>query len=112
MAASGAGFTRSRPPRLAEALRPPALACCSLPARGSTGRVLPAATTAAPVLSPILSVKLCLLVAERSPILPTHSRGGPTRPTREQGMATHRVGGEVDSFCARCKMTLAHTILA
>lgn len=27
-------------------------------------------------------------------------------------MATHRVGGEVDSFCARCKLTLAHTILA
>lgn len=27
-------------------------------------------------------------------------------------MATHRVGGEVDAFCARCKLTLAHTILA
>ncbi len=27
-------------------------------------------------------------------------------------MATHRVSGEVDSFCTRCKMSLAHTILA
>jgi hypothetical protein len=27
-------------------------------------------------------------------------------------MANHRVGGEVDAFCTRCKMTLAHTILA
>jgi len=27
-------------------------------------------------------------------------------------MATHKVGGEVDSFCTRCKLTLAHTILA
>jgi hypothetical protein len=27
-------------------------------------------------------------------------------------MATHRVGGEVDAFCTRCKMDLAHTILA
>jgi hypothetical protein len=27
-------------------------------------------------------------------------------------MATHKVGGEVDAFCTRCKMTLAHTILA
>ena len=27
-------------------------------------------------------------------------------------MATHRVGGEVDAFCTRCKMSLAHTILA
>ena len=25
---------------------------------------------------------------------------------------THRVGGEVDAFCTRCKLTLAHTILA
>jgi hypothetical protein len=27
-------------------------------------------------------------------------------------MATHRVGGEVDATCTRCKMDLAHTILA
>ncbi|MBI3182914.1 MAG: hypothetical protein HYZ28_12325 [Myxococcales bacterium] len=27
-------------------------------------------------------------------------------------MATHRVGGEVDAFCTRCRLTLAHTILA
>lgn len=27
-------------------------------------------------------------------------------------MATQRVGGEVDSFCTRCKFSLAHTILA
>lgn len=27
-------------------------------------------------------------------------------------MTTHRVGGEVDAFCTRCKLTLAHTILA
>ncbi|HEY1908248.1 MAG TPA: hypothetical protein VGG91_19515 [Myxococcaceae bacterium] len=27
-------------------------------------------------------------------------------------MATHRVGGEVDATCTRCKMELAHTILA
>ncbi len=27
-------------------------------------------------------------------------------------MATHKVGGEVDAFCTRCKMHLAHTILA
>ena len=27
-------------------------------------------------------------------------------------MPTHKVGGEVDAFCTRCKMALAHTILA
>ena len=27
-------------------------------------------------------------------------------------MATHRVGGEVDATCTRCRMVLAHTILA
>lgn len=27
-------------------------------------------------------------------------------------MAAHRVGGEVDAFCTKCKMILAHTILA
>ncbi len=27
-------------------------------------------------------------------------------------MATLKVGGEVDAFCTRCKLTLAHTILA
>lgn len=27
-------------------------------------------------------------------------------------MATYKVGGEVDAFCTRCKLTLAHTILA
>jgi hypothetical protein len=27
-------------------------------------------------------------------------------------MATLKVGGEVDAFCTKCKMTLAHTILA
>ena len=27
-------------------------------------------------------------------------------------MVTHKVGGEVDAFCTRCKMDLAHTILA
>lgn len=27
-------------------------------------------------------------------------------------MSSHRVGGEVDAFCTRCKLTLAHTILA
>jgi hypothetical protein len=27
-------------------------------------------------------------------------------------MATHKTGGEVDAFCTRCKMDLAHTILA
>jgi hypothetical protein len=27
-------------------------------------------------------------------------------------MATQKVGGEVDAFCTRCKLTLAHTILA
>jgi len=27
-------------------------------------------------------------------------------------MATHKVGGEVDAYCTRCKLTLAHTILA
>jgi len=27
-------------------------------------------------------------------------------------MASHKVGGEVDAFCTRCKMDLAHTILA
>ncbi|HLM46540.1 MAG TPA: hypothetical protein VK458_21905 [Myxococcaceae bacterium] len=25
---------------------------------------------------------------------------------------THKVGGEVDAFCTRCRLTLAHTILA
>ncbi len=27
-------------------------------------------------------------------------------------MSTHKVGGEVDAFCNKCKMELAHTILA
>lgn len=27
-------------------------------------------------------------------------------------MAAHKVGGEVDAFCTRCKLTLAHIILA
>ncbi len=27
-------------------------------------------------------------------------------------MATNKVGGEVDAFCTKCRMTLAHTILA
>jgi len=27
-------------------------------------------------------------------------------------MPSHSVGGEVDAFCTKCKMTLAHTILA
>lgn len=27
-------------------------------------------------------------------------------------MATHKVGGEVDALCTRCKLLLAHTILA
>lgn len=27
-------------------------------------------------------------------------------------MATYRTGGEVDAFCTRCKLDLAHTILA
>ncbi len=27
-------------------------------------------------------------------------------------MATYKVGGEVDAFCTRCKLSLAHTILA
>ena len=27
-------------------------------------------------------------------------------------MATYRVGGEVDATCTRCRMELAHTILA
>jgi hypothetical protein len=27
-------------------------------------------------------------------------------------MPTHKVGGEVDAFCTKCRMTLAHTILA
>ncbi len=27
-------------------------------------------------------------------------------------MATHKVGGEVDALCTRCKLSLAHTILA
>lgn len=27
-------------------------------------------------------------------------------------MATHKTGGEVDAFCTRCQLTLAHTILA
>jgi hypothetical protein len=27
-------------------------------------------------------------------------------------MATHKVGGEVDSFCTKCKLHLAHTVLA
>lgn len=27
-------------------------------------------------------------------------------------MASHKVGGEVDAWCTRCKLTLAHTILA
>jgi hypothetical protein len=27
-------------------------------------------------------------------------------------MATYKVGGEVDAYCTRCKMDLAHTILA
>lgn len=27
-------------------------------------------------------------------------------------MATHKVGGEIDALCTRCKMDLAHTILA
>lgn len=27
-------------------------------------------------------------------------------------MVTHKVGGEVDALCTRCKLTLAHTILA
>ena len=26
--------------------------------------------------------------------------------------ATHKVGGEIDAFCTRCRMTLAHTIMA
>ncbi len=27
-------------------------------------------------------------------------------------MTTHKVGGEVDAYCTRCRLTLAHTILA
>lgn len=30
----------------------------------------------------------------------------------ESPMATFKVGGEVDAYCTRCKMDLAHTILA
>jgi hypothetical protein len=33
-------------------------------------------------------------------------------PKQSIPMATHKVGGEVDAFCTRCKLTLAHTILA
>src|SRR5215475_1176125 len=33
-------------------------------------------------------------------------------PPGEDDMATYRVGGEVDATCTRCRMELAHTILA
>ena len=33
-------------------------------------------------------------------------------PRTDESMATHKVGGEVDAQCTRCKLTLAHTILA
>lgn len=33
-------------------------------------------------------------------------------PRTDEPMATHKVGGEVDAQCTRCKLTLAHTILA
>ncbi len=37
----------------------------------------------------------------------------PSNPSRDSNpMATHKVGGEVDAFCTRCKMLLGHTILA
>jgi hypothetical protein len=34
------------------------------------------------------------------------------RNNKESTMVTPRVGGEVDAFCTRCKMILAHTIVA
>ena len=41
-----------------------------------------------------------------------HRAGRPGNARDETDMATHRVGGEVDASCTRCKMELAHTILA
>lgn len=46
----------------------------------------------------------------RAPFLP--SLALPVRAEIQTNMATHKVGGEVDAQCTRCKMTLAHTILA
>ena len=37
---------------------------------------------------------------------------GVAGPERHNSMATQKVGGEVDSLCTRCKLSLAHTILA
>ena len=46
------------------------------------------------------------------PVLFTdRAKGGPTKD-RTDLMASHKVGGEVDAFCTRCRLTLAHTILA
>src|SRR3954467_14391173 len=46
------------------------------------------------------------------PLRSAPSHGGPRWRRWERKMPTHKVGGEVDAFCTRCKMTLAHTILA
>jgi hypothetical protein len=46
----------------------------------------------------------------RAPFLPCLEP--PVRAEKQTNMATHKVGGEVDAQCTRCKLTLAHTILA
>jgi len=44
--------------------------------------------------------------------LPSLFRIGTKAQEKQNQMASHKVGGEVDAFCTKCKMTLAHTILA
>src|SRR5450755_4050780 len=41
---------------------------------------------------------------------PLHGAG--QRPARAEARVTTRVGGDVDSFCGKCKFVLAHTVLA
>jgi hypothetical protein len=40
------------------------------------------------------------------------SRSGPAPSSKVEARVTTRVGGEVDSFCGKCKMLLAHIVLA
>ncbi|WP_141621756.1 hypothetical protein [Myxococcus sp. AB036A] len=48
----------------------------------------------------------------RAPLLPCPAASPAGQRNRRTNMATHKVGGEVDALCTRCKLTLAHTILA
>ncbi len=48
----------------------------------------------------------------RAPFFPSPVPARRTGPRTQTNMATHKVGGEVDAYCTRCKLTLAHIILA